>query len=825
MILYLLAGLLSQIHPANAASTSISIGVSANPVLLGQPVAITAAVLPTNAAGSVTFYTGVSVLGIAPVSSGQATFSSALLPAGANALTARFDANPSFATSLSPPLILTVAVAPGTGFPGGAIYPVGLTPVWVVTADLNNDGIADLVTANTGDGTVSVFLGNGDGTFQPVFPDLPTGTNPASIAVGDFNGDGIEDLAVANSGDPSVTILLGNGDGTFQALASMFFGSDPVSVVEADFNGDGIADLAVADQDNDTATILLGLGDGTFVPGIAIPAGVGATQIAVADFNGDGKPDLAIAGSSPDGVAEFLGNGDGTFTLQTIWNAGTGPSSIAAGDFNGDGKIDLAVGDIGDDVSFSGGGIEILLGNGNGTFQTPIAAASGPNVSAIATADLDGDGKLDLGVLTLGGGFSTYLGNGDGTVQAPQSYPAGDSPDALAIGSFDGTGLTEVAVVNRNENLMDVLTGSPGACSYTLSPASLIYDATGVTAAVSLTASATGCAWFATSDAWIVPQSSAGLGGGSFSFQLLPNNTGFDRTGSLVVGGQTVAITQRFTTMQFSDVPVSSYQFDAVNLLKQQGVTEGCGTDLFCPTEQVTRAQMAVFIVRAVMGGDNFAYPAQPIFSDVQPSTFGFQWIQKLSELGITSGCAVDLYCPDNPVTRAQMAVFIIRGRFGSTAIFSYPLTPYFTDVPSGLFGFEWIQRMRLDGITNGCALTEYCPNNSVVRGDMAIFIMKGLFNDLYPPGTPTLISVSPSVLVRGQTTTFTFTGSGTNFVQGQTTVSTVPNVAVTNVEVLSPTLLIVNLNAAQSAPVQPVGLVAITGSEQDVLPNGVTIQ
>jgi hypothetical protein len=171
------------------------------------------------------------------------------------------------------------------------------------------------------------------------------------------------------------------------------------------------------------------------------------------------------------------------------------------------------------------------------------------------------------------------------------------------------------------------------------------------------------------------------------------------------------------------------------------------------------------------------------------------------------------------------MAVFIVRGRFGSTATFSYPLTPYFTDVPTGAFGFEWIQRMRLDGITNGCALTEYCPNNSVVRGDMAIFIMKGLFNDLYPEGTPTLVSVSPSVLVRGQTTTFTFTGSNTNFVQGQTTVSTVPNVTVTNVQVFSPTVLTVNLNAAESAPVQPVGLVAITGAEQDVLPNGVTIQ
>jgi hypothetical protein len=826
MIFYLLASLLSfpQIHPDIAAPTSITVGVSANPVLLGQTLIMTAAIQPSGATGTVTFYSGAAFLGTAMVSAGQAVLSTALLPAGANVLTARFDQNSSFATSLSSPLALTVAVAPGTGFPGGAIFPVGVTPVWVVTADLNNDGIADLITANAGDGKVSIFLGNGDGTFQQM-PDVPTGTNPMSIAVADFNADGFEDLAVVNSGDPSITILLGNGDGTFQTLASMFFGSDPVSAAVADFNGDGIADIAVVDNQNDTLTVLTGNGDGTFVLGNPVPLAVGATEIAVADFNNDGKPDVAIVGSSPDGVAEYLGNGDGTFTFQSVLNAGTGPASIAVGDFNGDGKTDIAVGDFGDSVSFTGGGVQILLGNGNGTFQAPIVAVTGPNVLAIAAADFDGNGDLDLGVISFDGTFSTYPGNGNGTLQGPQTYPAGDSPDALVIGSFDGAALTEAAVINRNENLMYVLTGSAGTCSFTLSPGALIYGASEVTASVSLGATATGCPWSASSDAWIVPQASSGLGGGPFGFQIEANTTGADRTGTLMVGGQAVSITQRFTAQQFSDVPASSYQFDGANLLAEKGITNGCDPGLFCPTADVTRAQMAIFIVRSVYGGDNFTYPSQPIFSDVEPSTFGFKWIQKLSELGITNGCSTGFYCPTSSVTRAQMAVFIIRGRFGSTALFSSPSTPYFTDVPTGAFAFEWIQRMRFDGITNGCTTTTYCPTNYVVRGDMAIFIMRGLFNDLYPAGTPALISVSPSVLVRGQTTTLTLTGSGTNFVQGQTTVSTVPNVSVSNVQVLSPTVLTVDLNAAESAPVQPVGLVAITGAEQDVLPNGIAIQ
>jgi len=835
-ILSFVAGLLPslQIHPLlhavkrpspqSATSTSITISASPSPVLLGQPVTLTAAIQPSGATGSVTFYSGVSILGVAAASSGQATFTTALLAAGPNVLAARFDANETFGTSLSSPLRLNVGVAPGTGFPGGVINPsLGATPVWVVTADLNNDGIADLITANAGEGAVSVFLGNGDGTLQQL-PDVSTGLEPVSIVVGDFNGDGMEDLAVANSGDPSVAILLGNGDGTFQPATTVVVGSDPVSVVVADFNADGNADVAVLDGSDDTVTILTGNGDGTFATGNPIAIALGPLQIIVADFNGDGKPDLAVAGSSPDGVAELLGNGDGTFVLRPLLSAGTGPSSLAAGDFNGDGKTDLAVGDYGDFYSLNGGGIEILPGNGDGSFQAPVSAASGPNVTAMATADFDGDGKLDLGVIS-GSGFSTYTGNGNGTLQPPQSYPAGQSPDALAIGSFDGTGLTEVAVVNRNENELDVLTGGAGTCLYTLSPTSFLYDASSVSGAISLTASATGCAWTASSDSWIVPTVGSSLGSASVGFQILSNTTGFDRTGSLVIGGQTVTVTQKFTAQQFSDVPPSSYQFDAVNLLKDQGITSGCTADTFCPTQPVTRAQMAVFIVRAVYGGDNFTYNPAPVFSDVPANAFGFKWIQKLFELNITTGCATGLYCPNSPVTRAQMAVFMIRGRFGSTASFTSPLTPYFTDVPANGFGFQWIQRMRFDGITSGCGPTTYCPTNSVVRGDMAIFIMKGLFNDLYPQGTPTLISVSPTTLVPGAPTTLTFTGSSTNFAAGQTIVTTVPLVSVTNVQVLSPTSLTVVLNATSSAPVQPVGLVAITGAEQDVLPNGIAIQ
>jgi hypothetical protein len=532
-LVFAVVGLVCGRELAAGTSTSVTVSVSANPVLLGQPVTLTANVLPSGATGAVTFYEGVAVVGIASVAAGQATFTTAVLPGGINPITARFNGDSTFTPSLSPAVPLTVAIAPGTGFGGGSAYPLGditLTPTWIAMADFNNDGVADLVTANTGEGAVSVLIGNGDGTFSQ-YPDVPTGLTPVWVMAADFNGDGLPDLAVVNSGDPSVAILLGNGDGSFQTAVPILLGSEPVAAAIADFDGDGNPDIAAVDANNGTVTILFGVGDGTLRMGITVALGLSPLQIAAADFNHDGKPDLAIAGSSPDGVAVLLGNGDGTFVLEPLLSAGTGPSSLATADFNHDGNADIAVGDYGDYNSLSGGGVTILLGNGNGTFSNPLAAASGPNVSAIAAADFDGDGNPDLGVISASG-FSTYPGNGGGTLLPPQVYAAGNSPVALAIGSFDGTALTEVAVVNRTEAELDVLTGSPGTCLFSLTPSSLLYDGAAENVTASLTTSATGCPWTVSSPAWIVPQVTSGLGSFTVPYQITANTSGFDRSGA-----------------------------------------------------------------------------------------------------------------------------------------------------------------------------------------------------------------------------------------------------------------------------------------------------
>jgi hypothetical protein len=199
-----------------------------------------------------------------------------------------------------------------------------------------------------------------------------------------------------------------------------------------------------------------------------------------------------------------------------------------------------------------------------------------------------------------------------------------------------------------------------------------------------------------------------------------------------------------------------------------------------------------------------------------------------LYELGITTGCAPQLFCPNNPLTRAQLAIFIIRMRYGATAAFDYPATPYFNDVATSTFGWAWIQRMGEDNITNGCGTMLYCPDDAATRSDAAVFIMRAGFNDLLPATEPVLLSISPATIATGATDTFTVTGVNTQFVQGTTTIAPIPGITVGTVTVTSPTTLTVELTAAAGAVAQPVSVLAITGfppgNEEAVLPNGLVI-
>jgi hypothetical protein len=319
--------------------------------------------------------------------------------------------------------------------------------------DFNGDGKPDLAIVGWNGGpVVSVLLGKGDGTFQAPI-EFPGRCEPI---VGDFNGDGKLDLAKIDGAAGTVSVLLGNGDGTFQAGPSYPAGVAPISIAVGDFNRDGKLDLVVANKGtyannfaDSSVSVLLGNGDGTFQPAVAYGPVVNAYYVAVGDFNGDGNPDLAVAtagvplgGGADAGVSVLLGNGDGTFQSAVIYDAGAGCFWVAVADFNGDGKPDLVV---------IGGNDGVLLGNGDGTFQAAIPFPPGNYIEPLAVGDFNGDGKLDLVVADSNarGSIDVLLGNGDGTFQTPVSYGWGMDTDTfayVAVGDFNSDGKPDLFV-------------------------------------------------------------------------------------------------------------------------------------------------------------------------------------------------------------------------------------------------------------------------------------------------------------------------------------------------------------------------------------------
>ncbi len=351
----------------------------------------------------------------------------------------------------------TVSFSQNRFFPGNL-------PTNVVAGDFNGDGRLDLAVANSY-GKVSILLGNGEGTFQPaVTYAVAVSLGFTFVAAGDFNGDGNLDLAVTGLGttNGTVTILLGNGDGTFTPASGspLTVGIAPNSVAVGDFNGDGKLDLAVPNAGDNTVSILLGNGNGSFTAASGSPFQVGPEPFSVGlgDFNGDGNVDLAVLsfGATNGTVGILLGNGDGTFTPFSggPLTVGNSPTSVTVGDFNGDGKLDLAVPSRGSNT------VSVLLGNGYGSFTAapgspvPVSAST----VAVAVGDVNGDGNLDLAVATgYGESVSVLLGKGDGTFSAASDFGVDNFPDFVAMADFNGDGRMDLAVVNGASNSVSIL--------------------------------------------------------------------------------------------------------------------------------------------------------------------------------------------------------------------------------------------------------------------------------------------------------------------------------------------------------------------------------
>jgi flagellin-like hook-associated protein FlgL len=347
--------------------------------------------------------------------------------------------------------------AAGTGtFDARSSFTSGTDPYYLATADLNRDGVKDIISADSGAASVSVLLGNGDASYQARRSFSTLGSNPTVVVAADFTGDGVADLASGTDSFAWMTIYKGNGDGTFLASTSFAFAANfkPVALAVGDFNGDSRSDLAAVDvSGTKTISVLFGNGDGSFsLSATYTVAGSDPRGLAVADYNGDGIDDLAVTEPGPNKVGIWLGRSDGTFTSGGTYAIGTYPRAVSAADLNQDGQIDLVTAD-GDD-----GKMSVLFGNGNGTFRARTSYAAGTNTRWVQLGDFNSDGAADIVATDTGGNaISLLLNNGDGSFASRRTFAVGQTPYAVTVADMNNDGVPDVLTPDQTDGKVSVL--------------------------------------------------------------------------------------------------------------------------------------------------------------------------------------------------------------------------------------------------------------------------------------------------------------------------------------------------------------------------------
>lgn len=756
------------------------------------------------------------------------------------------------------PWTVTVLLGDGLGgfapSPGGPVT-VGNSPVTPAVGDFNGDGKPDLAVANSGDNNVTLLLGDGRGGFSAA-PGSPLGLGgslPNAVIAADFNADGRLDLATANDFTGNVSVLLGSQFApvpllTTTAVSPVGLGTTvPVTVtIAGGFNlPTGVLTLLVDGTALAPHTMTISdAGLFTFpVTGLAL-----GTHTVQAQYSGDASylaansltlsvvveqsQTIVFGGINPQvyGQLPITVSATGGASGNPVVFSSTTPAVCTATGTNGATVTVTSVGTCTIQANQAGNGIYAAAAPVNQSFfvsqasqtiafTTPASQTFGAApITLSATVSVESPSVTPSGLPATFSSGTTGVCSTSGTNGATLTL-VGVGPCTITA-NVTGNSLYQSATANRTFNVLAAQTIAFGA----------IPTQVAGTAAVALNASA-----------------SSGL-----TVSFVSNSTGIctvsgnavrlvtagtcsitaSQAGDFVTYGAATPVTVAFTVdPPFADLSdQTANELAAIDLMASYGITSGCQSTPFdyCPDETVTRAQMAVFIIRSIFGNNNFPYTTTPYFPDDVPANAQFfKYIQKMRDLQITSGETATTYGPNDTVTRGEMAVFIIRARYGTGFAFNYTPTPYFTDVPANAQFFKYIQKMRDVGITTGETATTYGPNDPVTRGQMALFVMRGSFNLLLPavPAPAAVIAgVSPNSGTPTATVNVTITGANTHFAQGTTQIASGAGITAQNITVNSATSLTAQLVIAANATIGPATLVVTTGTEEAALPNGFTV-